>query len=147
MKNDLVLKRRNYMKKEDLKNLMIVINGLEEMFLILGDKNNFVMIKEIKEDKEGNDEIYGFEADQFNEDLICIEDIPSSIIEIYDCLPIKSPFEFYLNVEKLFNKYEPKLLWKRDPSPLSKSKLESFNNNENAMKYVNSIVQPYIIVE
>ena len=135
------------MKKEDLKNLMIVINGLEEMFIILGRKNDFALIKEIKENKEGNDEIYGFESYQFNEDLICIEDIPSSIIEVYDCLPIKSLFEFNLNVEKLFNKYEPKLLWKREPSPLSKSKLESFSNNEDAMKYINSIVPPYIIVD
>ena len=133
------------MKKKDLKNLMIVINGLEEMFIILGRKDNFAIVKEIKEGNDGNDEIYGFESDQFNEDLVCVDDIHSSIIEVYDCLPIKPPFE--LNVEKLFNTYEPKLLWKRESSPLSKSKLESFNNNEDVMKYVNSIVPPYIIVE
>lgn len=43
--------------------------------------------------------------------------------------------------------HKPELVWEREPSVISKSKLESFSSNEDVMAYINGIVPPYRIVE
>lgn len=82
---------------------------------------------------------------EFNDDLININDPIASIIGVYNSIPLQLPF--VLNVEDLYDKYKPELVWEREPSVISKSKLESFSSNEDVMAYINGIVPPYRIVE
>lgn len=139
------------MKKMDLKNFMVVCNGVEEMFLVIkGEDDEWILLRDLNEseqDKNNCGEVgaMAFESIDFNDDLVCVHDKPSSIIEVYDSLPVELPFN--LAVKELFEKYKPQLLWKREPSVLSMSKIRSFKKSEEKLKYINSFVPPYFVVE
>ena len=144
------------MKKADLKNFMIVCNGLDEMFIVFkGKTDEWLMVRDLDEfEEEEYYEEYGddaeptlssYESEEFNDDLVHVDKPPFSIIEVYDTLPIEPPFN--LCVKELYEKYKPKLLWKREPSTLSISKLQSFKTTEEMKSYIDSIVPPYLTVE
>lgn len=141
------------MNKNNLKNFMMVRDGLDNLFLVMiNDKvNKRVMVRNYNEEEEANatdkeleEMLPMYEFDEFDDNLINIEKPVWSIVEVYNSLPIKMPFE--LNVEEMFNHYKPKLLWKREASPLSMSELKSFKTKKEQRNYVESIVPPYIIV-
>lgn len=142
------------MKSADLKNFMIVINGLEEMFLVIkgGEwhSDEWIIIRDLDEEELElcnvvEDGMRMFESEDFDDDLICTYNKPISITEVYESLPIEVPFD--VDIKGLFNKHKPKLLWKRKPSNLSVSKLYSFETDEERWEYVNSLVPPYYTVE
>lgn len=137
------------MKKSDMKNHMIVYNGYGDMLLLLEDNHIdndwFVVGTPIEEELDEDMSAVFYKEQEFNDDLINIEDPIASIVGVYNSIPLQFPF--VLNVEDLYDKYKPELVWEREPSVVSKSKLESFSSNEDAMAYVNGIVPPYRIVE
>lgn len=142
------------MKSTDLKNFMIVVTGLDEMFLVIkGEKyksNEWIIIRDLDDTEQDlcNVEEEGmrmFESDDFDNDLVCKDSKPASIVEVYDSLPIKVPFN--VDVKRLFNEHKPRLLWKREPSPLSKSKMCACKTEEDLKDYIDTIVPPYIIVK
>lgn len=139
------------MKKRDLKNLMVVCNGIEEMFVVIkGEADEWILLRDLDESEQDKnnceeDGLRAFESIDFNDDLVCVCDKPLSIIQVYDSLSIELPFE--LSVKELFEKHKPKLLWEREPSILSMSKIRSFNTNEAKLEYINSFVPPYFLVE
>lgn len=144
------------MKKTDLKNFMIVCNGLEEMFIVFkGNTDEWVIVRDLDESEQeeyyeefGEDAepaLSSYESEEFDDNLVYRGKSPFSITEVYDTLPIEPPFD--LLVKELYEKYKPKLLWKREPSPLSISKLQSFKTKEEMKSYIDSIVPPYLTVE
>lgn len=142
------------MKSADLKNFMIVVTGLDEMFLVIkGTKyksDEWIIIRDLDDTEQDlcNVEEEGmrmFKSDDFNDDLVCTYNKPASIVKIYDSLPIEVPFD--VDIKGLFNEHKPKLLWKREPSILSVSKLYSFKTDEEKWKYVTSLVPPYYTVD
>lgn len=142
------------MFKNDLRNFMMVRDGLDKLFLVMinDETHKGIMARNYNEEEEANatDEeleemLPMYEMDEFDDNLVNIEKPIWSIVEVYDVLPIEFPFE--LIVEELFDKYKPKLLWKRKASPLSLGRMKSFETVEEQRAYVESIVPPYIIVE
>lgn len=137
------------MKKSDMKNYMIVYNGYGDMLLLLEDNHIdndwFVVGTPIEEELDEDMSAVFYKEREFNDDLINISDPIASIIGVYNSIPLQLPF--VLNVEDLYDKYKPELVWEREPSVVSKSKLESFSSNEDVMAYINGIVPPYRIVE
>lgn len=137
------------MKKSDMKNNMIVYNGYGDMLLLLEDNHIdndwFVVGTPIEEELYEDMSAVFYKEREFNDDLININDPIASIISVYNSIPLQLPF--VLNVEDLYDKYKPELVWEREPSVISKSKLESFSSNEDVMAYINGIVPPYRIVE
>lgn len=137
------------MKKSDLKNFMIVRTGDTDYMSLLMELNDgdWMIIRSPSEEEwDLYDEApIGLMGNEFNDELIYINDPALSIIEVYDSIPLTCPFD--LIVEELYDEYKPKLLWKREPSKLSKSKLEGFATKEEFMSYVSSLVPPYFIVE
>lgn len=137
------------MKKSDMKSCMIVVNGYGDMLLLLEDKDIdndwFVVGTPTEEELDEDISAVFYKEREFNDDLININDPIASIISAYNSIPLQCPF--VLNVEDLYDKYKPELVWEREPSVISKSKLESFSSNKDVMAYINSIVPPYRIVE
>lgn len=137
------------MKKSDMKNHMIVYNGYGDMLLLLEDNHIdndwFVVGTPIEEELDEDMSAVFYKEREFNDDLININDPIASIIGVYNSIPLQLPF--VLNVEDLYDKYKPELVWEREPSVISKSKLEGFSSNEDVMAYINGIVPPYRIVE
>lgn len=120
------------MKKSDIKDYMIVETGFDECrYLVMG--------KSIVDD-----ELKGFSIDDFDENLVHKKEKPYSISKVYEAVKITLPFE--LNVEDIFAKQNPKLLWKREATPVSKRVLEHMNKKQ-MQKYLSNIVYPCIIVE
>ena len=141
------------MNKNDLRNFMIVRDGLDMLFLVImnDETHKGLVTRNYTEDEQNdmteeelNETLPLYELDEFDNNFVHIEKPVWSIVEVYDCLPIEPPFN--LDVEELFNKYQTKLLWKRDASPLSLSKLKSFGTEEEQKNYIESIVPPYIVV-
>lgn len=99
------------MKKNDIKDYMIVETGYDDKkYLVIKGKlidNNF----------EG----FSLE-DNFDENLVNTENKPYSISKVYE--PVKLKLSFELNIEKIFKNQNPKLIWKRKPTPLSKKVLK-----------------------
>ena len=111
---------------------MIVETGFEDgRYLVMG--NSIV-----------DDELIGFSIDDFDEDLIHKKEKPYSISKVYE--PVKLTFPFELNIEKIFKEQNPKLLWKRKPTPISKKVLGRMNKRQ-MQKYLSEIVYPCVIVE
>nr|DAF70842.1 MAG TPA: hypothetical protein [Caudoviricetes sp.] len=137
------------MKKSDMKSYMIVINGYGDMLLLLEgkdiDNDWFVVGTPTEEELDEDISAVFYKEREFNDDLININDPIASITDVYDSIPLQFPF--VLNVEDLYDKYKPELVWEREPSVISKSKLESFSSNKDVMTYISSIVPPYRIVE
>ncbi len=120
------------MTKSDIKDYMIVETGYdEEKFIVLSG----TLV---------DDELNGFSLDEFDENLINLSDKPHSISKVYEAVDLKFPFE--LNIKQIFNEQKPKLLWKRNPIPISKRFLEKMKQSE-LQKYLANIVYPCIIVE
>lgn len=120
------------MKKSDIMDYMIVEIGYEDgRYIVMG--NSIV-----------DDELKGFSLDDFNEDLIHKKEKPYSISKVYE--PVKLTFPFELNVEDIFTKQKPELLWKREATLISKRVLNKMNKKQ-MQKYFSNIVYPCIIVE
>ena len=122
----------DYMTKSDIKDYMIVETGFEDgRYLVMG--NSIV-----------DDELKGFSIDDFDENLIHKKEKPYSISKVYEAVKITVPFE--LNVEDIFKEQNPKLLWKRKLTPVSKKVLERMNKGQ-MQEYLLEIVYPCVIVE
>lgn len=120
------------MKKSDIKEYMIVEIGYEDgRYLVMG--NSIV-----------DDELMGFSLDDFDEDLIHKKEKPYSISKVYE--PVKLPLPLELNIEKIVKNQNPKVIWERKPTPLSKAVLSRMKKSE-AQKYVMNLVYPCVIVE
>lgn len=120
------------MKKSDIRDYMIVETGFDNFrYLVMG--------KSIVDD-----ELKGFSLDDFDENLVHKKEKFYSISKVYE--PVKLSFPFELNVEDIFRKQNPRLLWKRKPTPISKKVLDSMNK-EQMQKYLSEIVYPCVIVE
>lgn len=139
------------MKKSDLKQFMLVQTGYNsDFYIVLEDKNEDFFLfrtpteKELEEDENADPDV--FLSCEFDDNLVCIEYKEHSIVSVYDSIPVDFPLKIY-SVEDLYNKYKPTLLWKRECSPISISKIKSFKDDEDRMNYINSIVPPYIAVE
>lgn len=120
------------MKKSEIRDYMIVETGYE-------DGRYLVMGKSIVDD-----EMKGFSLDDFDENLVHKKEKPYSISKVYEAVKITFPFE--LNVEDIFTKQNPKLLWKREPTPVSKRVLEHMDKKQ-MQKYLSNIVYPCVIVD
>lgn len=111
---------------------MIVETGFENgRYLVMG--NSIV-----------DDELIGFSLDDFDENLVHKKEKPYSISKVYE--PVKLSLPFILNVEQIFKKQKPKLLWKREATPVSKRILDNMDKNQ-LQKYLSDIVYPFIVVE
>lgn len=69
---------------------------------------------------------------------------PYSISRVYESVKLKFPFE--MNIEKIFMAQNPKCVWERKPTPLSKKALSRIKKSE-VQKYIMSLVYPCVIVE
>lgn len=126
------------MKKSDIKNYMIVETGYDDC--------KYLVIKGCIVRLDDNGDLEGFLLKEFDEDLIHIECKPFSIHKIYGSVQQTLESEFKLDVEEIFNKHKPKLLWKREPTPVSQKYLESLQESE-VEEYVMNLVYPCIKVE
>lgn len=95
---------------------------------------------------DDNNELDGFLLEEFDEDLILIECKPFSIHKVYESVYQTLESEFRLDVEEIFNRHRPKLLWEREPTPVSQKYLESLPE-EKAEEYIMNLVYPCIKVE
>lgn len=120
------------MKKSDIKNFMIVETGYENKKLI------------IMAGKVVDDELNGYSLDDFDDDLVNKKHKPESISKVY--APVKLNFPFELNIEKIFEKQKPKLLWKREPTKVSKKLLCSMDEKQ-GKKYFSGLIFPIVITE
>lgn len=129
---DADIRRDKAMKKSEIRDYMIVETGYE-------DGRYLVMGKSIVDD-----EMKGFSLDDFDENLVHKKEKPYSISKVYEAVKITFPFE--LNVEDIFIKQNPKTLWKREPTPVSKRVLERMDKKQ-MQKYLSNIVYPCVIVD
>ena len=120
------------LKKSDLKDFMIVETGYDNEKLI------------IMAGKVVDDELNGYSLDDFTDELVNKIHKPESISKIYKPVSLSYPFE--LNIEKIFEKQKPQLLWKREPTCLSK-KLLSKMNKKQMENYLQGIIYPCVIVD
>ena len=120
------------LKKSDLKDFMIVETGYDNEKLI------------IMAGKVVDDELNGYSLDDFTDELVNKIHKPESISKIYEPVSLSYPFE--LNIEKIFEKQKPQLLWKREPTCLSK-KLLSKMNKKQMENYLQGIIYPCVIVD
>ena len=120
------------MKKSGIKDYMIVETGFEnQKYLVL--KGKLV-----------DDELNGYSLDDFNDDLTHKTHKPESISAVYAPVDIEFPFE--LDIEEIFSVQNPKVLWKRKPTKLSR-KLLSKMDEKQGKKYIDKLVFPVVIVE
>lgn len=105
------------------------------------DNKKYLVIK----GKLVDDNLEGFSLeDNFNDDLINNEYKPYSISKVYESVKLNLPFE--MNVEKTFKVQNPKCVWERKPTPLSKAILSRMKKSE-AQDYIMGLVYPCVIVE
>lgn len=120
------------MKKSDIKDYMIVETGFDDCrYLVMGK----LIV---------DNQLEGFSLDDFDENLVHKKEKPYSISKVYEAVILTFPFE--LNIEDIFTKQNPRLLWKRDATPISKKVLENMDK-EQMREYFSKIVYPCIIVE
>lgn len=117
--------------KSELKNYMIVETGFDNCkYIVLNGR----LV---------DDELRGFSIDDFDENLINKKNKPYSISKVYE--EVNIPFE--LNTEEIVKKYNPKVIWERQPTRLSKKMLSGMKPAV-LQKYLRtSVVYPCIIVE
>lgn len=120
------------MKKTELKDWMIVETGCDNEKLIVF-KNTIV-----------DNEINGYTFDDFDDDLINKNFKSESISKVYESVVLEVPFE--LDIDKIFEDQQPKLLWEREKTKVSKKLLNSMDK-EQVLKYLDGLVFPIIIVE
>lgn len=124
--------RNEILKKSDITEYMIVETGFDDgRYLVMG--NSIV-----------DDELIGFSLDDFDENLVHKKEKLYSISKVYE--PVKLSLPFKLNIEDIFKEQNPKLLWKREPTPISKKVLGNMNKGQ-MQEYFSGIVYPCIIVE
>ncbi len=92
---------------------------------------------------DGNLEGFSLEND-FNENLVNDKNKPYSISKVYETVKLDLPFE--LDIEKIVKNQNPKVIWERKPTPLSKAVLNRMKKSE-VQKYVMNLVYPCVIVE
>lgn len=120
------------MKKNEIRDYMIVETGFENRkFLVLSGK---LVDNELK----------GYSLDDFDDDLIHKTHKPESISKVYE--PVKLEFPFEVDTEEIFSEQKPKVLWKREPTKLSR-KLLSKMDEKQGEKYIDKLVFPIVIVE
>ena len=120
------------MTKSDIKDFMIVETGF--------DNEKYIIMK----GKMVNDELKGFALDEFDENLINVSNKPYSISKVYEAVKLELPLE--LNIENIFKTQNPKVVWERQPTPLSKKALNRMRKSE-IQKYIMGLVYPCVIVE
>lgn len=121
------------MKKSDIRDYMIVETGFD-------DKKYLVIKGKLIDD---NLEGFSLETD-FNENLVNDKNKPYSISKVYE--PVKLDLPFELDIEKIVKNQNPKVIWERKPTPLSKAVLSRMKKSE-AQKYVMNLVYPCVIVK
>lgn len=121
--------------KKDIKEFMIVETGY--------DDTKYLVMKNCLVRNNKKYELEGFELKDFNEDLINISAKPYSISKVYKPVNLTSPFE--LNVEKIYDEHRPKMLWKRQPTPVSLQYLKSLDESI-VEEYVMNLVYPCVCV-
>ena len=121
------------MKKSDIKDFMIVETGF--------DNKKYLVIKR----KLIDDNLEGFSlADDFDEDLVNDKNRPYSISKVYESVRLDLPFE--LDIDKIFKSQNPRVIWERKPTSLSKKVLSRMKKSE-VQNYLMSLVYPFVIVE
>lgn len=121
------------MKKSDIKDFMIVVTGF--------DNKKYLVIKR----KLIDDNLEGFSlADDFDEDLVNDKNKPYSISKVYESVRLDLPFE--LDIDKIFKSQNPRVIWERKPTSLSKKVLSRMKKSE-VQNYLMSLVYPCVIVE
>lgn len=121
------------MKKSDIRDYMIVETGF--------DDKKYLVIK----GKLIDDNLEGFSLENdFNENLVNDKNKPYSISKVYE--PVKLDLPFELDIEKIVKNQNPKVIWERKPTPLSKAVLGRMKKSE-VQKYVLNLVYPCVIVE
>lgn len=122
-----------HMKKSDIRNYMIVETGF--------DDKKYLVIK----GKLIDDNLEGFSLeDDFDDYLINNENKPYSISKVYE--PVKLDLPFELDIEKIVKNQNPKVIWERKPTPLSKAVLGRMKKSE-IQDYIMGLVYPCVIVE
>lgn len=91
-----------------------------------------------------NSKMEGYDLEGFTEDLVHKNFKPVSISKVYEPVKLNIPFE--LNIEKIFSKQKPKIIWERKPTKLSKKLLSEMNKKQMG-KYMEEITYPCMIVE
>lgn len=125
--------RDGIMKKSDIRDYMIVETGF--------DDKKYLVIK----GKLVDDNLEGFSLyDDFNDDLINDENKPYSISRVYEPVKLNLPFE--LDIEKIVKSQNPKVIWERKPTQLSKAVLSRMKKSE-VQDYIMGLVYPCVIVE
>ena len=76
--------------------------------------------------------------------LIDDKNKPYSISKVYESVKLDLPFE--LDIEKIVKNQNPKVIWERKPTLLSKAVLSRMKKSE-VQKYVMNLVYPCVIVE
>lgn len=123
----------NLLKKNEIKDYMIVETGF--------DNKKYLVIK----GKLVDDSLKGFSLeDDFDEYLINNENKPYSISKVYEPVELTLPFE--MNIKKIFRNKNPKVIWERQPTPLSKKALSKMKKSE-VQDYIMGLVYPCVIVD
>jgi len=125
------------MTKSDIKDYMIVETGY--------DDSKYLVMKGCIVRLDDNDELEGFLLEDFDGNLIHTECKPFSIHKVYESVYQTLESEFKLDVEGIFSKHRPKLIWKREPTPVSQKYLESLPESE-VEEYIMNLVYPCIKV-
>ena len=120
------------LKKSDLKDFMIVETGYENEKLI------------VMAGKVVDDELNGYSLDDFTDELVNKIHKPESISKIYKPVSLSYPFE--LNIEKIFEKQKPQLLWEREPTKVSKKLLNNMSKKQ-MENYLQVIIYPCVIID
>lgn len=121
------------LKKNEIKDYMIVETGF--------DNKKYLVIK----GKLVDDSLKGFSLeDDFDEYLINNENKPYSISKVYEPVELTLPFE--MNIKKIFRNKNPKVIWERQPTPLSKKALSKMKKSE-VQDYIMGLVYPCVIVD
>lgn len=120
------------MTKSDIKDYMIVVTGFDDCkYLVLNGK----LI---------DNTLQGFSLEDFDDDLVNEAEKPYSISKVYDVVKVDVPFE--LNVEEIFEKQNPRLLWERDATPISLKYLKTLKKQD-VREYLKNTVYPCVTVE
>lgn len=127
------LRRDKAMRKSEIRDYMIVETGF--------DDKKYLVIK----GKLVDDNLEGFSLDDdFDTNLVNDKNKPYSISKVYE--PVKLDLPFDLNIERIVKSQNPKVIWERKPTPLSKAVLSSLKKSE-VQKYIMGLVYPCVIVE
>lgn len=121
------------MTKNNIKDYMIVETGFyDKKYLIINGKLL-------------DDNLQGFSLeDDFNDDLVNNKNKLYSISKVFESVKIRYPLE--LDIESLFKNQNPKVIWERKPTKLSKNILNKMKKSE-MQRYLMNQIYPCVIVE